>query len=303
VERVVSRLAELMLTAGAGVEWSSFTDIISGSAGTGLFLLHAVRSVPSTDAMSMAHRAGARLLELAKPVGSRGLMWEPSPHLRRNYPNFAHGTAGVAYFLARLAKVTGDASLLDAALGGARYLQSIATTLGDVCLVFHDEPGEAGRHLFYLGYCNGPVGTARLWYQLYTSTGDRDWLAWVERSARGVLTSGIPERETPGFWNNVGVCCGSAGVASFFLTLHQVTGKAEYLAFARRMTQQLVSKATRDSAGTRWAQVEYRVHPERLVAQTGWMQGAAGIGAWLLQLDAFDRNGPACTRFPDDPFF
>jgi lantibiotic modifying enzyme len=304
VERVVARLSTLAHPVGAGVEWTNVTDIISGSSGTGLFLLYAGQALPSTDALALARRAGARLIEVGKPVGGApgAVMWELSPGYVRNYPNFSHGTAGVAYFLTTLSKATGDRTFLDAAIGGARYLKSIANTDGDVCLVFHDEPGDAGRNLFYLGYCHGPAGTARLWYQLYKVTGDRDWLAWTERSARGILKSGIPEHETPGFWNNVSACCGSAGVASFFLSLHQVTGKREYLAFARRMTDQLVAKATRDAAGTRWVQAENRVQPENLVAQTGWMQGAAGIGAWLLQLDAFERKKPARITLPDDPF-
>jgi hypothetical protein len=32
------------------------------------------------------------------------------------------------------------------------------------------------------------------------------------------------------------------------------------------------------------------------------MQGAAGVGAWFLHLDAFERDGPQPIRFPDTPF-
>jgi lantibiotic modifying enzyme len=303
LERVVTRLGTLAHGAGRGegVEWSNVTDIISGSAGTGLFLLYAAKTLPSEAALSLARRAGTRLAELGKPAEG-GLMWEISPGFPRNYPNFSHGTAGVSYFLATLSKDTDNHTFLDAALGGARYLKAIADTDGDVCLIFHHEPGDDGRHLFYLGWCHGPAGTARLWYQLYKVTGDRDWLGWADKSARGILRSGIPEQQTPGFWNNVSACCGSASVASFFLAMHQVTGNAEYLAFSRKITASLIAKATRDEAGTRWIQAENRIQPDNLVAQTGWMQGASGIGAWLLRLDAFDRKRPIAITLPDDPF-
>ena len=56
--------------------------------------------------------------------------------------------------------------------------------------------------------------------------------------ARAILQSGIPEQRTPGFWNNVGICCGSAGVAEFFLNLHRSQPKREYLEFARRLAPQ-----------------------------------------------------------------
>ena len=39
----------------------------------------------------------------------------------------------------------------------------------------------------------------------------------TRRAAASVLKAGVPKKRTPGFWNNVGICCGSAGVADFFL--------------------------------------------------------------------------------------
>src|SRR5437867_8834868 len=125
---------------------------------------------------------------------------------------------------------------------------------------------------------------------------------WVRRAARAVIASGIPERQTPGFWNNVSQCCGSAGVAEFFLSLYQVTHEKSYLDFSKRVAAQLMTKVTRDTAGMRWIQAEHRVKPELLVAQTGYMQGAAGIGMLLLHLDSFQRAKKASINFPDSPF-
>ncbi len=217
-------------------------------------------------------------------------------------PNFSHGTAGIAYFLARLNEETKEKAFLDSAVSGARYLQAIAATQGDMCLIMHHEPEEDGKNLFYLGYCHGPVGTARLWYQLSKVTGDKEWMEWVHKSARGIMKSGVPEQQTPGFWNNVGQCCGSAGVAEFFLHLHKLTGSKEYLAFSERMTAQLLAAGTRDAKGLYWVHAEHRVRPKEVAAQTGWMQGAAGIGAWLLRLDAHQQNRQSPLRFPDLPF-
>ena len=133
-------------------------------------------------------------------------------------------------------------------------------------------------------------------------TGDKEWMEWVHKSARGIMKSGVPEQQTPGFWNNVGQCCGSAGVAEFFLHLHTLTGSKEYLAFSERMTGQLLAAGTRDAKGLYWVHAEHRVRPKEVFAQTGWMQGAAGIGAWVLRLDAYRQNRPSPMRFPDLPF-
>lgn len=296
---VVRMLKERATPAGSGMQWSEVTDIIGGNAGTGLFLLHAGRALDDAGATTLAARAADRLIEVAIPEHG-GLKWMMDPKFARLMPNFSHGTAGIAYFLARTYEVTRDRKYLDAALAGARYLQAIAKTDGDVCLIQHNQPN--GLDLYYLGWCHGPVGTARLWHQLAKVTGDRTWNAWVDKSARAILQSGVPERLTDGFWNNVSQCCGSAGVGQFFLDLHRTRANPQYLTFAKKMTADLLKRGTKDEKGLRWVQAEHRAQPKLLVAQTGYMQGAAGIGMWLLRLDAAENGRQNFVRFPDTPF-
>lgn len=300
--RVVDRLAELARPVDDGVEWSGVSDIISGTAGIGLFLLSAADTLDRPDARALAARAGRRLIrqEISAEGGAKWAMTPSNP--TRLYPNFSHGTAGVAYFLATLHHATGEPAFLEAARRGAQYLLDVAMTEGDVCLVFHHEPELEGLELFYLGWCHGPAGTARLFHRLDGITGEPAWRDWVRRAANGIRQSGIPARRTPGFWQNVGQCCGSASVADFFLSYHESTGDAGALAFARTMTDEILAAATRDDTGTRWVHAEHRVQPDNLAAQTGWMQGAAGIGAWLLRLDAFDHGRDVRIVLPDSPF-
>jgi lantibiotic modifying enzyme len=297
--RCTARLRERGKRTGAGLEWNDTTDIIGGGAGIGLFLLHAAREFDGAASRDAAIQAGRRLVSLARAEPS-GLSWRMNPTFPRVMPNFSHGTAGVAYFLATLSAEARQKEFLKPAIDGARYLQSIARTENDVCLIMHNAP--EGTDLFYLGWCHGPAGTARLFHQLHRVTGDGEWRTWMERAARGILASGIPETATPGFWNNVGQCCGSAGVAEFFLALHRGTGRDEYLAFARRLTANLLARGTRDQSGLRWTHAEHRVRPELLQAQAGFMQGAAGIGTWLLHLDAFERRQRPLITLPDSPF-
>ena len=63
-----------------------------------------------------------------------------------------------------------------------------------------------------------------------------------------------------------------------------------------------MSRATDDAAGLRWVQAENRVQPENLVAQTGFMQGAAGVGTFFLQLDALSRGVTWSVPWPDTPW-
>jgi lantibiotic modifying enzyme len=133
-------------------------------------------------------------------------------------------------------------------------------------------------------------------------TRDPEWMAWVEKSARAIMATGAPAIVvTPGTWDNVSVCCGVAGQAEFLLGLFAATDRTEYLDAARKAGAYLVSKATRDDRGARWIQAEHRTRPDLLVAQTGYMQGASGIGMCLLNLSE-DRRPHDAVRLPDNPF-
>jgi lantibiotic modifying enzyme len=299
VRRALEKIMAGAVRKGAGVEWGPVTDIIGGGAGIGLFLLYAAEELDDPAWLDLAAEAGRRLIELGRPKNG-GLDWAMDPGYPRLMPNFAHGTAGVAFFLTRLFEATKRKEFLEAALAGGRYLQSIAETDGDACLIFHHEPD--GRDLFYLGWCHGPVGTAQLFHRLAIAADDPAWAGWARKGSRGVSESGIPETRTPGFWNNAGLCCGLAGVADFFLCLHRVGGDPADLAFCDRVTDALLAAASVEDGRMKWVQAEHRVRPDFLVAQTGLMQGAAGIGLYLLRRDGFARGRSPRVVLPDSGF-
>ncbi|HUX08948.1 MAG TPA: hypothetical protein VMX35_16740 [Acidobacteriota bacterium] len=64
----------------------------------------------------------------------------------------------------------------------------------------------------------------------------------------------------------------------------------------------MIARGEAESGGMKWVQAEHRVRPELLVAQTGLMQGAAGIGITLLQIDARLRGEQPLIALPDTPF-
>jgi lantibiotic modifying enzyme len=207
----------------------------------------------------------------------------------------------VSYFLATLYGVTRERAFLDAALAGARYLQTIANTDGGGFKVLHHEPG--GEDLFYLAWCHGPAGTSRLFYRLAEVTQDDRWLDLVHRGARAILDSGVPEQRTPGFWNNISQCCGNAGVGEYFVTLQRIMPDPAYQTMIRRVVDDTLRRATREGDDIKWTQAENRVQPDFLVAQTGFMQGAAGVGTLFLHIDALAHASKrAAIVWPDSPF-
>jgi lantibiotic modifying enzyme len=301
--RAVALLHDSLTPAGAGAAWNASTDIISGSAGILLTLAWLDRNGGAWgDWRRDAARVGDRLVEVATPEHG-GLKWAIAPTVPRRYPNFSHGTAGVSYVLATLYHETGERRFLDAALAGERYLQAIATrTPNDGRKILHSEPG--GEQLFYLSWCHGPAGTARLYHRLAEVTNDQRWLGMLPRLATAIVDSGVPEHhpDRSGYWNNISQCCGACGVVEFFVAMHAMTRDPAHLAFARRVMDDTVDRGTAtDGEGLKWVQAEHRVRPELLVAQTGLMQGAAGVGLALLHLDeALSARSPAVV-LPDAP--
>jgi len=275
------------------------TDIISGTAGIGLFLLWADKGVPDERNRSAAVAAGKRLIDAAQPEHG-GLKWAVAPNVKNHYPNFSHGAAGVSYFLASLYQATRDRAYLDAALAGARYLEAVANTDDGGLKVFHHEPG--GEALFYLSWCHGPAGLSRLFYRLGEATGDQRWHDRVSRAAAAIRASGVPEQRTPGFWNNISQCCGNCGVGEYFLTLDRLYPKAGHAKMVQRIAADTLGRATADGDGLKWVQAENRVSPDVVVAQTGYMQGAAGVGSFFLHRDAAARGAKPAIIWPDSPF-
>lgn len=299
-------LADAAKPSGNGVAWSPSPGII-GDSSVILYLLYAARTFNRTEYRALAARGGEHLLELAEQQAAGGVRWKGvAPTLlglpeETYFPNFELGTAGIAFTLARLYEETGESRFLETAKQGALHLEKIATVSGRGALISYRYPDL--EDVYYLGFCHGPAGTARLFYQLYKVTKDRAYLDWTETLARGVIGSGIPANQTPGFWNVICQCCGSAGLTDFFLGLWAATGKTEYYAFANRLADQALSHQTNfDGNGYRWYQAWTRVKPSEVSAETGYSIGAAGIGTALLHSSLAQKGRYEAIVFPDNPF-
>jgi lantibiotic modifying enzyme len=307
-----------------GAKWNDVTDIISGSSGTGLFLLWAADHLHAPGARELAIRAGEHLVSIGEPEPGGGQKWMMDKSYPFEMPNFCHGTAGVSYFLATLYRATERQNFLNASLAGAKYLISIANQTNRYFLLYHDNKNS---HLFYLDWAHGPAGTAALFYRLYQITKDRKWMELVVKCAAATRIFGGPEKAfatippgsartltvwrdgypkevaNPEVWNNASVCDGVAGESQFFYNVYLATGDRKWLEAAKEGSDELLRAADVNDGNYRWVQVETFVRPDYAIAQTGYMEGASGIGMWLLHFSAAlaGSHRPVIT-FPDDPF-
>ena len=313
--RCLERLRAQATELGAGIGWiepAPFADITGfkddreifdqsvGAAGAGLALLYGHRQGLHPKALDWAVATAERLLEVAEhtPDGLRWLMMADMP-FPFTAPNFAHGGAGVGYFLLQLFRATGDDRYLEAAKSAARYVMSRGAAVGDGRLVCHTE--EARKPMYYLGACHGPAGTGRLFLELADITGEAEWMEEARALTRGLVALGAPETRSKGLWNNHGQCCGDAGVGEFALLMARRTGDDAYLGLARRCADVTLADSQLENGRRRWIQAEHRDRPEFLEAQTGYMQGAAGIASFLIHLATTLQGRPVKVTLPDWP--
>ncbi|HEY9335871.1 MAG TPA: lanthionine synthetase LanC family protein [Kribbella sp.] len=259
--------------------------------GTGAILLGALWATRrGDDASALADRAADLLLGEREELPT-GLNWQfVSRRFRTDepteMPNFTHGLAGIAAVLALAGTELGRPELVDAARRGAEHLVTIGIT---------DERGFrvprvipwAERHgdEFTFNWCHGGAGTALTFSALehagVEQVAGETPRTWRRRCLDSVRYSGIPQRLHPGFWDNDGRCCGTAGVGDAFLDAWQRDGEKQDLDFAVRMGDTLLDHARPEGY---WRFVEHRNEDPLLPPGVGWMQGAAGIAAYLFRL-------------------
>ena len=296
------------------IHWNDSTDLISGSAGIGWFLITASDRFERALCKELAIAAADGLLLNAQSFEEQGIAckkWMMNSEFDREMPNYSHGTAGVCEFLIAAHNLSMDKAFrtdmrydgrfLEAAQQGANYLRLISNKHSGNGLIPHHFP--EGEDLFYLGWCHGPVGTCMLLDQMHLLESESNWSQLSDAGKEYLLGAGLSRDRTAGFWNNVGICCGSSGVASFFVDQFQVTQDQRYWEESQKIVSDILSRGVVAEASNgfetlHFPQAEHRLRPDLIQSQTGLMQGASGVGMMLLQIHKI-REGEEYSVFKD----
>ncbi|MBI3099360.1 MAG: outer membrane protein assembly factor BamD [Planctomycetes bacterium] len=278
-------LAQARSEKGA-LSWGEDTDIISGGAGIGLFLLQVSDATADAKYKDAAKAAANGLIKQAEKVGD-GYRWRSTASLDRYYTGFSHGTAGVAYFLLQVFARTQDKRYLEYAEGGARWLLREAAKDGAGLKWPHYQPGA--KDTFMSGWCHGPAGTARFFLALHAATRNDKYLEAAKGGAEWLMASLDPSKANAPFFG-MSMCCGAAGVGDYLLDLFLAPGEERYLAYAARVGRFLIAHAKRDADGYRWTNCETPDDHGKVYYATGHMTGTAGVASFLLRLEAVCRG-------------
>ena len=242
-------------------------DIVDGAAGCigSLLALHAL--APAAATLDLATRCGDHLLGHVQLM-PHGIGWTPE---RADTPlaGFAHGAAGIAWALLKLAAATGERRFRIAALEALAYERSLfspeAQNWPD--LRPSSDAGAAGRRTPMTAWCHGAagIGLARM-----------DSLAHLDDDqVRGEIDVAAQTTAAHGLGGSHCLCHGDLGNVELLLTLDRTCSDRRWTSVVDRAVAGVLDDIAREggSCGT----------PSG-VESPGLMTGLAGIGYGLLRL-------------------
>jgi lantibiotic modifying enzyme len=314
-EAAIDRLAELatpdgwpqtVLKSPRYTADARINDITSGTAGVLLGSLWARRRGVAGAAEVAEHAAQVLVTEADHLPTGTNWPYVPMRFSVNPYPampNFSHGLAGVATSLALAGLELDRPDWTGAARSGAEHLVTLGDTRAEGFVVPRYIPMDGfDDDEFTFNWCHGATGTSLLFLALERAgvrqvAGDAP-LTWHRRCLYAIRTSGVPDRLYPGFWDNDGRCCGTTGVGEAFLDSWQRAGDEADLEFALELADALVERAIIEGPHAYWRFVEHRAPDPLLPPGVGWMQGAAGIAAYLFRVSRILTDGPTKTAIP-----
>lgn len=264
---VVSRAAR-RLTSDA-IAADRYLDVMDGVAGTILGLLALHRATGETWVLDKAAECGDHLLTKRSSLANGLTAW----HTVAEQPlaGMAHGAAGIALALLRLAATTGEESYRQAAQQGLAYERSLfdAAHGNWPDLRQARRSDQAGTTPSLCRWCHGAagIGLARLAGMdvLFDEVTAAEVKTALETTSRRLL--GLHD----------GLCCGNFGRIEFVFSAGRKFGRDNLVQRARQAAAILLRR--QQAAGSfQWPSGGDRYNP-------GFYTGIAGIGYQLLRLE------------------
>lgn len=293
---------------------------IIGEGGLILYLVDSYERYGDERYIQAAAKAAAYILDKKEPAPDGGYRWyvmptETFPTIGKPggyFPGFEYGAAGCGYILAEVYKhVAGNREVkaplplseyIEAAQGAAEYIMNIAdySEDGEAALVRYNDTYLTD--IYYLGVCQGPVGTSRLFYSLYEITGEERYKDFVVKLTNGLLATGAPAKHSEGYWRTNCYCCGAAGMLEHFLNVHKLTGDDRYLSAAYDAAETIIGESTYRNKLRNWYTAWNRHEPETSDPYIGLYHGSAGCASSLIAFARYISGGDYLPPYLEDPY-
>lgn len=289
--------------------WYGFYGIL-GEGGLVLYLLDAYKTYGNKKFLEAAKKAVDYIADQKELAPGGGLRWyvmptETFPTIGKAggyFPGFEYGAAGCGYIFASLYEYIKDENYLEIAKQAAIYIQNVAIYSEDERAALVPYNDTYLKDLFYLGVCQGPIGTSRLFYKLYEITEDEKYKEFIIKLTEGLLSSGAPEIHSEGYWRTNCYCCGGAGMLEHFINVHKLTGDEKYLHAAYRAAEAVIGESTHKGEERNWYTAWNRHEPGTSDAYTGLYHGSTGCASALLLLGQFIEDREYLPPYLEDPY-
>ncbi|MFL5703959.1 MAG: type 2 lanthipeptide synthetase LanM family protein [Ktedonobacteraceae bacterium] len=263
-------------------------DVMTGSAGCLASLLSLYAVAPSACALSVARQCGERLLTRAQTM-QVGVGWQTVRH-EKPLPGFAHGAAGIALSLLRLAAVSSKEQLRLTALAALEYERSMFSEEKQrwphVCkqVDAESEPGMGNEGEY--SWCHGTagIGLARLGSLQYVD----------DATIREEIDVALRTTIANGFGGSHALCHGDFGNLETLLVASQTLEDP----WLHEKLEQLTSLLLDSISQHGWVTgVPFGVE------SPGLMTGLAGMGYELLRLASPEQVPSVLALAPPCPAF
>lgn len=307
--RVANDTIEAAHEENGALTWYGFYGIL-GEGGLILFLLDIYAAFGEAKHLDAARQAAQFIVNHKEDSPYGGYRWYVMPtdtfptigKAGGYFPGFEYGAAGCGYILAKAYEATKDEEFLKLAKGAAEYIINVAdySEDGEAALVKYNDTYLTD--LYYLGVCQGPVGTSRLFYELYSITGDENYKNFIIKLTKGLLATGAPSKHSEGYWRTNCYCCGAAGMLEHFIYIHKLTGDSEYLDAAIEAAETLIGESTVKNNIRNWYTAWNRHEPHTSDAYTGLYHGTGGCAGSLLALSQYLKENSFGPSYLEDPY-
>ncbi len=252
------------------IDWP---DITHGAAGQGIAALSCARLLNDTSLANYADLHVKYLLQLQEPQGEWKMPEGVSGMEGICYTGFAHGMAGITYFLASYSRLRPTSELADAAedaatLAGDRLAQ-LAIRSADGSLAW---PMWIGGKESWRWWCHGSPGIALGFLEL-ARLKQSDKYASLARDA-------LRSHPTQPRHSNLSQCHGLSGLGEIMLNAHHLLDEREWLDRALSIGEIIYALAHDENSQAAWL-VENPFHPT-----ADLMIGCSGVAHFLARLSA-----------------
>jgi serine/threonine protein kinase len=246
-------------------------DLTHGAAGQGIAAMCCADTLGEPNLLSAADRCADFLVAHQDEDGG----WTTPPGVEglsgARLTGFAHGVAGIVYFLCEYSARSRSLEARDAAFQGAAWLarQARKTRRGI------EWPTREGSDEVWRWWCHGAPGVALAWLKLFERYGD------AQHESLAARALGWHPKEVR--YSNLSVCHGLSGLGEIYLEAARVLGQREWSTRADRIGRVLTELARPGDRGVVWL-VE-----DGLVPTADLMVGCAGVAHFLQRLSVSDR--------------